>query len=133
MQAYTLTVVFNKEKTKVLMGFQKKLGKLNYLGGKIEDDECYMDASYRELLEESGITKSDIKLKLIRHEVVTTTTSLGSWDIYVTAGVLLGEMFIEEFKYPLKWVSIDDIETFLNAYGHGNCYTYLLDALEALN
>ena len=51
---FTLTLVFNKECNKVLMCIHKKQGMLNYIGGKVEAFEEPMDASYRELEEETG-------------------------------------------------------------------------------
>mgnify|MGYP002509000193 CR=1 FL=1 len=37
-------------------------GLINFVGGKIEPNENGEDAAYRELLEETGITRSDISL-----------------------------------------------------------------------
>ena len=37
-------------------------GKLNFVGGKVEPGESFRDAAYRELEEETGITRSDVSL-----------------------------------------------------------------------
>ena len=58
-------VVFNKDKTKVLFCKHKKdpfKGTLNFVGGKVESGESPEDAAYRELQEETGISRRKIRL-----------------------------------------------------------------------
>ncbi|MBR3693372.1 MAG: NUDIX domain-containing protein [Erysipelotrichales bacterium] len=65
MQGYNAIAVFNQATDKVLMCIRKKdpyLGLSNFVGGKIEEHESGVEAAYRELLEETGITESDIIL-----------------------------------------------------------------------
>ena len=65
MQGYNLVAVFNKERDKMLMCKRLKdpyIGLYNMVGGKIEEGENSEDAAYRELLEETGITREQIKL-----------------------------------------------------------------------
>ncbi|MCK5732263.1 MAG: NUDIX domain-containing protein [Tenericutes bacterium] len=65
MELFNLVMVLNSEKDKVLMLHRSKepyLGLYNLLGGKIELGEDYLESAYRELFEESGITKEDIHL-----------------------------------------------------------------------
>ena len=59
------SVVFNKTKEAVL--FCKRMsdpyeGCLNFVGGKVEPGESSIDAAYRELQEETGITPKQIQL-----------------------------------------------------------------------
>ena len=64
MKGYNVIVVFNKEADKMLMCKRVKdpyKGLSNFVGGKIEAGEDGMSAAYRELFEETSITKNDIK------------------------------------------------------------------------
>ncbi len=64
MRGYNLVAVFNKERTKMLMCKRIKnpyLGLINMVGGKIEEDEEHESAAYRELFEETGITREQIR------------------------------------------------------------------------
>ena len=63
MKKLNVIMVFNKDKDKILMCERKKdpyKGKLNLVGGKVEENEDELHAAYRELEEETGITKDDI-------------------------------------------------------------------------
>lgn len=65
MQGYNVIAVFSENVDKVLMCKRRKnpyKGLSNFVGGKIEDNENGLDAAYRELEEETAITKSDIIL-----------------------------------------------------------------------
>jgi len=65
MQGFNLIVVYHQSGTKMLMCRRKKdpyLGLCNFIGGKIESGEDHLDAAYRELLEETAITRGDIEL-----------------------------------------------------------------------
>ena len=60
-----LIVVFDKTHTKVLLCKRRKepyLGLYNFVGGHVEDGEDGFSAAYRELYEETSITKADITL-----------------------------------------------------------------------
>lgn len=65
MKNYNLTVVFDKNGEHVLMCKRKAnpyKDLYNFVGGKIEPGEDGLDAAYRELQEETSITKEDIQL-----------------------------------------------------------------------
>ncbi|MCL2773508.1 MAG: NUDIX domain-containing protein [Oscillospiraceae bacterium] len=65
MQGYNVIMLYGKEKDCILMCKRKKepyLGLYNLVGGKIETGEDGFSAAYRELYEETGITKNDVKL-----------------------------------------------------------------------
>ena len=65
MRGYNVKVVYNENADKILMCKRKKdpyKGLANFVGGKIEKNENGLDAAYRELEEETTITKDDIML-----------------------------------------------------------------------
>ncbi len=66
MKLFNLIMVFNQNEDKILMCYRSKdpyQGLYNLLGGKIDAGEDFLESAYRELFEESGITKQDIELK----------------------------------------------------------------------
>ncbi|WMJ22500.1 NUDIX hydrolase [Paludicola sp. MB14-C6] len=65
MQGYNVIAVYNQTIDKLLMCKRKKnpyKGLSNLVGGKIEIDEDGLIAAYRELFEETSISKEDIQL-----------------------------------------------------------------------
>lgn len=65
MQGYNLIAVYNETLDRLLMCRRKKdpyKGLSNFVGGKIENGEDGMHAAYRELWEETSITKEEIIL-----------------------------------------------------------------------
>jgi 8-oxo-dGTP diphosphatase len=65
MQGYNVLMVYSKDMDKLLMCRRLKdpyKGLSNLVGGKIETGETGLDAAYRELAEETGITQGDISL-----------------------------------------------------------------------
>lgn len=128
---YTLTYVFNKEKDKVLMCWHKKFDNLNGIGGKVNELEQPMDASYRELFEETGIRREDVDLHFVRHEAVTSMApnNGGAWEMFVTAGVLKHNVELIPEENELFWIPIIDKEEFINGTGNGNQYVFLREAV----
>jgi 8-oxo-dGTP diphosphatase len=129
---FNLILVFNKDKSKVLMCEHKKQGALNFIGGKVEQNETILNSAYRELLEETGIHSNDIYLMAFRHDDVTFYNFNG-WNMYIFLGVLHKDVKLVEEKNPLLWVDVNDTEKLLNAYGDGNCYTYTKEALRIIS
>lgn len=65
MQGYNLIVVFDKDLSKMLMCKRLKepyKDLINFVGGKIEENESGIDAAYRELFEETAIKRESIDL-----------------------------------------------------------------------
>ena len=65
MQGYNLIVIYNETTDKVLLCKRRKnpyKGLYNFVGGKIEPNEDSLIAAYRELQEETTLTKADIVL-----------------------------------------------------------------------
>ena len=64
-QGYNLIVVFSADRSQLLMCRRLKepyLGLSNFVGGKIEAGEDGYDAAYRELWEETALTREHIRL-----------------------------------------------------------------------
>lgn len=65
MKKMNVIVVFNKDMTKTLMCKRTKepyKGMYNLVGGKIEKENDGLNEAYRELYEETNISKEDIRL-----------------------------------------------------------------------
>lgn len=65
MIGYNAIAVFNEDATKILLCKRRRnpyKGLFNFVGGKVEKNESGIDAAYRELEEETGITRHDIVL-----------------------------------------------------------------------
>ena len=104
MQGYNVIAVFSPDKSKMLMCKRVKdpyKGLYNMVGGKIEQGEDGYNAAYRELFEETGITRSDIRLL----HLMDFTYPLCDEYVEVYAGGLNHEVTIREEKNPLLWIS----------------------------
>lgn len=65
MQGYNVIMVYHHNQDKLLMCKRVKepyKGLYNLVGGKIEPGETGIDSAYRELREETGISREDIVL-----------------------------------------------------------------------
>lgn len=134
MKNYTLTLIFNKQRDKVLMCWHKKQNALNFVGGKVKEFEDQREASYRELFEETGIGRNDIILKFIREETVRGNGVIytDNWNMYITYGVLEHDIVLKDEKNKLEWISIYDTRIDNNSMGYGNCRIFLNEALEIM-
>lgn len=107
MQGYNVVAVFSHDKSQMLMCERKKdpyKGLYNMVGGKIEPGEDGYAAAYRELFEESGITKADIRLV----HLMDFSYPLDDCYVEVYAGRLVNEVNLREEKNPLLWLSADE-------------------------
>ena len=65
MKKLNVILVYDKDENKILMCKRTKEPykyKYNMVGGKVEENENELEAAYRELYEETGISRQDIKL-----------------------------------------------------------------------
>ena len=111
MRELNLIAVFNKPMDKAIFCIRAKnpyKGLYNFVGGKVEEGESNDDAAYRELYEETGISREDIKLD---HFMDITYFKYGN-NLQVYYGILDKEVTLVEEKNKLEWVSIDN-ESFL--------------------
>lgn len=100
-------VVFNKEKDAVLFCKRQKdpyKGRLIFVGGKIEPGEDSASAAYRELQEETGITKKDIRL----HRLMDMTYYHQNIVIEIWVGILERDVPLQEELNPLTWLSLEE-------------------------
>lgn len=120
MKRMNLIVVFSQDKTKLLMCERTKepyKGQLNLVGGKIEKDDDNLNESYRELQEETGITKDDIDL--VYFMTCNYHTLNKGLEIYY--GVLNKDVELVEEVNKLVWVNEDDnFFDFTKYAGEGN-------------
>ena len=120
MKKLNIVLVYNKEEDKILMCKRENepyKGKLNLVGGKVEQGENELHAAYRELQEETGITKDDIKLtNLMNFEYKVQDMEL---ELYV--GKLNKEKKLVEEVNKLYWIDKKDNFFDVEKYaGEGN-------------
>lgn len=120
MQGYNCIMVYGEDGDRLL--FCKRLkdpyeGKYNLVGGKIEDGENGFDAAYRELEEETGITRRHIELS---HMMDFTYYNQNCYvEIYV--GRLKTGVELRQEPHPLCWMSLDENFFDLDKFaGEGN-------------
>ena len=120
MQGYNLVAVFNKEQDKMLMCKRLKnpyLGLYNMVGGKIEKGESSENAAYRELFEETGITKEQIKLT----HLMDFTYYQDECYVEVFVGGLNCEVTVSGDENILFWSDFEHNFFDMNEYaGEGN-------------
>lgn len=106
MQGYNAIVVFDENTDKMLMCKRRRnpyKGLSNFVGGKIEKDENGFDAAYRELEEETAITKNDITLS----HLMDFTYHLGNCYLEVYVGKLNKEIVVNGDENDLYWSSLE--------------------------
>ena len=120
MRGYNVIVVYNENADKILMCKRKKepyKGLANFVGGKIEKNENGLDAAYRELKEETTITKDDITLL----HMMDFTYYNQNCFVEVYTGVLQADVELRPEKHPLHWISAEENFFDLEKYaGEGN-------------
>jgi len=107
MRDLNLIVVFNVSLEKALFCIRSKepyKGLYNFVGGQVEKGETPDEAAYRELFEETGISRNDIELdyfmdlKYYKYEN----------NLQVFYGILKHDVNLIEEKNKLEWVRIDN-------------------------
>lgn len=107
MRKLNLIVVFNNELDKALFCIRAKepyKGLYNFVGGQVEPGEDNDIAAYRELFEETGISKDDIELD---HFMDINYFKYEN-NLQVYYGILKHDIVLVEEKNKLEWVVIDD-------------------------
>lgn len=120
MQGYNCIMVYNENRDRILFCKRRKdpyEGKYNLVGGKIEPGENGLEAAYRELSEETGIGKDDIKLS---HMMDFTYYNQNCYvEVYV--GILNKKIPLREEVHPLYWLGTNEDFFNLDQFaGEGN-------------
>ena len=120
MKKMNVIVVFDKDLKQTLMCKRTKepyMGMYNLVGGKIEKENDGLNEAYRELVEETNITKDDIEL------IHFMNLTYVKWDkeLEVYYGVLNKDVELIEEVNKLEWVDINENFFDMTRYaGEGN-------------
>ena len=120
MKKYNVIVIFDKDFRKTLMCKRTKepyKGMYNLVGGKIEKENDGLNEAYRELQEETNISREDISLIhfMIMEYIVFDKT------IEVYYGILNNAVDLVEEVNKLEWVDVNDNFFDMSRYaGEGN-------------
>ena len=107
MRKLNLIVVFSENLDNVLFCIRAKepyKGLYNFVGGKVEEGETNDDAAYRELFEETGISRKDIKLE----HFMDLNYFMYKNNLQVYYGILKNPVTLVEEKNKLEWVQINN-------------------------
>ena len=119
MKKLNVVIVYNPGESQVLMCKRSKepyKGMMNFVGGKVEQGESEIDAAYRELFEESGISKQDIRLT----HIMNFQYFISGLELEVFAGKLSHEVTLKEEINSLFWVDRNENFCDMNRFA-GEC------------
>lgn len=111
MKKLNVIIVYDKEEEKILMCKRAKepyKGKYNLVGGKVEIGENELNAAYRELKEETGITNKDITLT----NLMNFEYKMSDMELEVFVGKLNKQVELVEEVNKLYW--LDKTENFFD-------------------
>ena len=106
MQGYNAIVVFDETAATILLCKRRKnpyKGLYNFVGGKVEENEDGFHAAYRELEEETGITREDIHLT----HLMDFTYPLDHCYLEVYVGKLNKPVQVHGDENTLLWSTLD--------------------------
>ena len=121
MQGYNCIMIYDKTGEKLLFCKRTKdpyLGKYNLVGGKIEKEEDHFAAAYRELKEETGIDRAQIKL----HHMMDFTYYNQDCYVEIYVGRLEEDVVLVEEEHPLLFLDLkkEDFFDWEQFAGEGN-------------
>ena len=125
MIKYNVSIVYNKDMTKLLMCLRSKdpyKGKYNFVGGKIESED-HLEEAYRELFEETSITKVDIELSHFMDIVYYKFDY--SLEIYL--GTLNKDLDVVEEVNKLEWIDINENFFDMNKFAGDGVIGHILE------
>jgi 8-oxo-dGTP diphosphatase len=120
MQGYNVLMIYSKNIDQLLMC--KRLnnpykGLSNLVGGKIEAGEIGIEAAYRELIEETGISKEDVTL----HHLMDFKYYLHQCYVEVYVGRLKRDVIVSGDENDLYWSDLNQNFFDMSLYaGEGN-------------
>lgn len=106
MKGYNGIAVFDENGEKLLMCKRNKnpyKGLLNFVGGKIEEEEEGLEAAYRELEEETTICKDDI---ILTH-LMDFTYYINDFYLEIYVGKLNKHIDVSGDENELYWLSLE--------------------------
>ena len=104
---YNCIVVFNKTKDQALFCKRQKnpyKGRYNFVGGKVEPGEDSQTAAYRELFEETGISRRQIRL----YRLMDIRYYHQGFDLQLYVGKLDEDVPVKEETNPLLWLPLTE-------------------------
>ena len=104
---YNCIIVFNKTKDRALFCKRQKdpyKGLYNFVGGKVEPGEDSETAAYRELFEETGITRGQIRL----YHLMDIRYYHQGFDLQMYVGKLDEDVPLKEETNPLLWLPLTE-------------------------
>ena len=107
MTGLNVCVIWSPGRDKILMCLRRKepyKGKYNMPGGHIEDGEDHLDAAYRELYEETAVTRDDVELT----HFMDFTYHLHGMVIEVYFGILRHEVEVHGEENDLYWLPLTE-------------------------
>ena len=117
---YNLIVVFSADREKLLMCRRLKepyKGLSNFVGGKIEEGEDGLDAAYRELWEETAVTREQIRLT----HLMDFFYALTPCRVEVYVGRLKEDVEVHGDENKLYWSDLEhDFFDMMKYAGEGN-------------
>jgi len=120
MKKFNIVIVYNKTEDKILMCKREKepyKGLFNLVGGKVELNENELNAAYRELREETGITDNDIRLS----HLMNIQYKMSDMELEVYVGKLNKDVNLLEEVNKLYWINKNDNFFDINKFaGEGN-------------
>ena len=113
-------IIYDLEEKHLLMCLRSKdpyKGLYNLVGGHIENGEEGLESAYRELEEETGITKEDT---ILTH-LMDFKYHISQEEVQVYVGKLNKKIDVVEEVHELYWISVDDNFFDIKKYaGEGN-------------
>ena len=106
-RVYNCIVVFNKTKEAALFCKRQNdpyMGLFNFVGGKVEKGENSATAAYRELYEETGITRRQIRL----YRLMDIRYYYQDFDLELYVGKLDEDVPLKEEANPLLWLPLTE-------------------------
>lgn len=131
MKKYNIIVIYDHDINHVLMCKRSKepyKEKLNFVGGKIENHERGIQAAYRELFEETGITNKETKLI----HMMDLTFYITNCFVEIYVGILNQPANLKEEKNQLIWVELTQNFDDLNNFAGDGDISYIMKYIDTL-
>lgn len=107
MKKLNVIIMYDKDEKNILMCKRTKepyKGKFNLVGGKVEENEDELFAAYRELEEETGITRNDTTLT----HLMNFEYKISDIELEVYAGKLNKDVELIEEVNNLYWLKKEE-------------------------